>query len=695
MQTIKIILKLTGGTAAVVDEYGKGLAAPEIKVGIAAALELDLRSNQIDDETGILKPYPFEELSGADGFYLAMDSDYDQETDPKMLRFDGITLTQSEDGRTVFYAPIPNTATPGIMEAVGKGVTVTLNTEFAGYDGDSPAQAVFAWAFSMVVRNRVYLGDKVPDEVMEDPEYLTAAQIRALIAEATRPEQGKPGTGIANITKTGTDGLVDTYTITLTDGNTATFTVKNGAGISNIEKTDSSGLVDTYAITLTDGTSGGTFQVRNGRGIERISLTKTEGNIDTHTIYYTDETTTEFHVIHGKDGPAGKDLKIDATGLLSERDAYAMKEAGFTFAGTETSKEEKVTRLYLYVKKSAEYNDWCNPAVITYYSQNGKDGENVKLIPPIEFKAAEKEADYLYFSRDQYPAATIAWVVIDTDDGELTLPYGSALGITKILRKEKTFYVYFGNLVPEYETGRIYFAQGVAEKTLWMLYQEQGGKYSYNDFCSKIFELIGEGKTLTGTTVYVISGKQGEALTQALDVAAADGSDVSYAVTEGTLPAGLTLSGSTISGTPEENGTSAVTITASAGGANLEISVTFMIDQALKMYYGYVNDGATYKVSQITGDMLTLQTVTEADAGAMQINVTAPAGAVLFVLVPADSGLTVTQDDGVGGKVPFNEDNGATGTGANGIDLTLNGITYKAYGEFSLVDAETIIYIGE
>ena len=114
-----------------------------------------------------------------------------------------------------------------------------------------------------------------------------------------------------------------------------------------------------------------------------------------------------------------------------------------------------------------------------------------------------------------------------------------------------------------------------------------------------------------------------------------------------------------------------------------------------KMYYGYVNDGATYKVSQITADMLTLPTVTEADAGAMQVNVMAPAGAVLFVLVPADSGLTVMQDNGVGGQVPFNEDNGATGTGANGIDLTLNGTAYKAYGEFSLVDAETIIYIGE
>ena len=48
---------------------------------------------------------------------------------------------------------------------------------------------------------------------------------------------------------------------------------------------------------------------------------------------------------------------------------------------------------------------------------------------------------------------------------------------------------------------------------------------------------------------------------------------------------------------------------------------------------------------------------------------------------------------GVGGKVPFDEDIGAAGTGANGIDITLNGTAYKAYGEFSLIDAETTIYI--
>lgn len=39
---------------------------------------------------------------------------------------------------------------------------------------------------------------------------------------------GPTGNGIVSITKTGTSGLVDTYTITFTDGTTTTFTVTNG-----------------------------------------------------------------------------------------------------------------------------------------------------------------------------------------------------------------------------------------------------------------------------------------------------------------------------------------------------------------------------------------------------------------------------------------------------------------------------------
>ena len=42
-------------------------------------------------------------------------------------------------------------------------------------------------------------------------------------------DTGATGNGISSITKTGTSGLVDTYTITYTNGNTTTFTVTNGS----------------------------------------------------------------------------------------------------------------------------------------------------------------------------------------------------------------------------------------------------------------------------------------------------------------------------------------------------------------------------------------------------------------------------------------------------------------------------------
>ena len=45
-------------------------------------------------------------------------------------------------------------------------------------------------------------------------------------------DDGEAGNGIASITKTGTSGLVDTYTITYDDGTTSTFTVTNGSDAS-------------------------------------------------------------------------------------------------------------------------------------------------------------------------------------------------------------------------------------------------------------------------------------------------------------------------------------------------------------------------------------------------------------------------------------------------------------------------------
>lgn len=119
--------------------------------------------------------------------------------------------------------------------------------------------------------------------------------------------------GITSIIKTGTSGLVDTYTITFQDGNTTTFTVTNGKSIVSIAKTATSGLVDTYTITFND-SSTTTFQVTNGkngddgRGIVSIQKTATVGLVDTYTITYTDGTTSTFDVTNGQNGSGSGDM---------------------------------------------------------------------------------------------------------------------------------------------------------------------------------------------------------------------------------------------------------------------------------------------------------------------------------------------------------------------------------------------------
>ena len=149
-------------------------------------------------------------------------------------------------------------------------------------------------------------------------------------------QRGAPGVGINKIEKTGTAGLIDTYTITYTNGTTFQYEVTNGAkgdtgnGITKIEKTGTLGLVDTYTITYDNGTTT-TYEVTNGEkgdtgatpdfsigsvtkgddaeatitgtaeepilnlvlpagnGIVSIEKTGTAGLVDTYTITFTDE----------------------------------------------------------------------------------------------------------------------------------------------------------------------------------------------------------------------------------------------------------------------------------------------------------------------------------------------------------------------------------------------------------------------
>lgn len=54
------------------------------------------------------------------------------------------------------------------------------------------------------------------------------------IPQGAKGDTGATGNGIASITKTGTSGLVDTYTITFTNGTTTTFTVTNGSSAQSL-----------------------------------------------------------------------------------------------------------------------------------------------------------------------------------------------------------------------------------------------------------------------------------------------------------------------------------------------------------------------------------------------------------------------------------------------------------------------------
>ena len=144
------------------------------------------------------------------------------------------------------------------------------------------------------------------------------------------------GKGISSITKTGTVGLVDTYTITYSDGNTTTFTVTNGA---KGDTGDAAGFgtptasidgnIGTPSVTVTasgpdtakvfnfafsnlkgvQGEQGQTGQTgATGNGIASIAKTGTSGLVDTYTITFTDGTTTTFTVTNGRDGTGSGDM---------------------------------------------------------------------------------------------------------------------------------------------------------------------------------------------------------------------------------------------------------------------------------------------------------------------------------------------------------------------------------------------------
>ena len=542
MQTVKSILKLSGGNAQICDITGRKSDIPNVKIGIGCALEFDLRSDQLDEGTGELQIYPFEELQDAVSYYLCVDGDWDHATQPALFVTENITLKQSDDNRTLLRCELPNTALPSLIEAVRLKEKITLGCEICGFAANGSATAaIFAFDFDLVLRNRRYIGNTVPDSVISDPEYLTAIEIKALIAEATRPVQspGEPGKSA--------------YELALDNG--------------------FEGSLEEYLESLI-GEPGADAEGTPGKSAYELALDNGfEGSVQ--------EYLAELK------GEPGQGLFYDVNGSAVEKSLYDDRPAGFKFATATADAVTGTTVLYIYTKLSDNYADWSEALAIVFYGQNKVP--EVVSVAPVEFTAPPENAAYFAVVLSDYPDATVAAVTIDTADGEFTLPYYSDIGIRKMVKKDGVMFIYFGRNVQSFSTGRIYLSQMVASS----------GRSAAN-------------------APPVISGD---------------------------------------------------------------------------MYYGYVISDSMTSVVQIGSEHLSLSTLTKASAQAVG-RVTlgdVPAGSFTTVLLP--DGLTAYKDDGLGGKAPFELNNGISGSGANGSAVTIDGVRYNVYGEFNLVAGLATLYI--
>ena len=72
-----------------------------------------------------------------------------------------------------------------------------------------------------------------------------------------------------------------------------------------------------------------------------------------------------------------------------------------------------------------------------------------------------------------------------------------------------------------------------------------------------------------------------------------------------------------------------------------------------------------------------------------------PQAATYFVILPADCELNVTRDNGIGGKVPFDESvlSGDLKFGCNCVETELNGVPVKVWGQFMMAGIQMFMYV--
>ncbi len=441
MQTVKGILMLSGNTGSWVDEYGAGVDAPEVAIGVKVRLVIDLRTDEVD-ETGTLVPIALEDFI-SNAYRIAVDGDWNLETDPVLKKNSGISIVQ-ENGYVYLKVEMPTPSPSALVQALNNGEKVSYKCETAGISADGSEEAAdFIIQFLLGIRNRIYMGGTITEEVQNDPEYLKAVEVQALVEAATRAPAASLDIGTVS------SGTTPAASVTGTPPNqTLNLTLPKGAD----------------GITPHIGENGHWYFGTVDSGIAATGADGVTPHIGENGNWYLGSVDTGVKAA-GTNGKDGESLDWDEVITEeSELDAYADREKDFRVAMSTTNADAKTTTTTIWKKRSGDHNDWCTPFIHVAYSAAGKDGANAALIEPLEFTAPTAEnVEYLVFDISSHMAVSIAAVCIDTALGEFTLPYNSVFGILKFLRDRthKKMYVYFGTQVPSYSTGRIYFAQGL------------------------------------------------------------------------------------------------------------------------------------------------------------------------------------------------------------------------------------------
>lgn len=191
-------------------------------------------------------------------------------------------------------------------------------------------------------------------------------------------DDGETGVGIASVTKTGQSGLVDTYTITYTNGNTSNFTITNGANGTDGE----------------DGT--------DGVSVTGVSLIGKVGLISTYRMTFSNNTYFDYEVSDGASGTGTGDMlksvyDTNNNGIVDACESITNATAAFTEAGTRSNiaTGESAATIFGKIKKfftdlktvafTGSYTDLSNqptiPTITDTYSgtsSNGMSGKAVK-----------------------------------------------------------------------------------------------------------------------------------------------------------------------------------------------------------------------------------------------------------------------------------------------------------------------------